>query len=252
MMRRDAKVSLDATYNEDLTELNTTIKGNVGPDFAAFTEYETRQLKIEAWLLHVEEKLQKRQKKASLKTLQAMRLIETKDPAFMESNKFLLKRRRKKALRHIERLDLIKLQKTPEWIEANIDYIKIQHASITQGEIINGYRGTSSKTKLIDNNAMGYILKEKLPVMTVMITIQALYNALVVISVVSTISMWLAIIFQLATIFINVAIGLNYGATLFNKLDKNNLLVRRTYIMKYLMWTKPQTNKQRGVGREAV
>ena len=121
-----------------------------------------------------------------------------------------------------------------------------------KAKFINGYRGTSSKTKLIDNNAMGYILKEKLPVMTVMITIQALYNALVVISVVSTISMWLAIIFQLATIFINVAIGLNYGATLFNKLDKNNLLVRRTYIMKYLMWTKPQTNKQREVGREAV
>ena len=36
----------------------------------------------------------------------------------------------------------------------------------------------------------------------------------------------------------NVGIGLNYGNTLFKKLDLNNLLIRKQYIMEYLIWKK--------------
>ena len=48
----------------------------------------------------------------------------------------------------------------------------------------------------------------------------------------------MGIIFQLVTIFMNVGIGLNYGATLFKKIDLNNLLTRKQYIMEYLIWKK--------------
>jgi len=36
----------------------------------------------------------------------------------------------------------------------------------------------------------------------------------------------------------NVGIGLNYGGTLFKKIDLNNLLTRKQYIMEYLIWKK--------------
>lgn len=48
----------------------------------------------------------------------------------------------------------------------------------------------------------------------------------------------MGIIFQLVTIFMNVGIGLNYGSTLFKKIDLNNLLTRKQYIMEYLIWKK--------------
>jgi hypothetical protein len=51
-------------------------------------------------------------------------------------------------------------------------------------------------------------------------------------------AVWMGVIFQLVTIFINVGIGLNYGSTLFKKLDANNLLTRKQYIMRYLIWKK--------------
>lgn len=238
LFRRDTKVSKDETYNEDLEELETTIKGNVGPDFPEFTELETREFKKQAWILKMEMKLQRKTGRMSSRVLKAKRLIEKQDERFLNSRnpfKILLKA---KAQRKINRINKLKLQKTAAWVEENIDYVRIKHASITQGEIINGQKGPSNPTKLINNNPLGYIFRERIPVILFMTAIQGLYNALIIFSGVSTMAMWLAIIFQLLTIFINVAIGINYGNTLFQKIDKNNLMVRKNFLMKYLMWTK--------------
>lgn len=54
----------------------------------------------------------------------------------------------------------------------------------------------------------------------------------------------MGVIVQLTTIFINVGVGLNYGNTLFKKLDKNNLFTRKTYLMGYLKWKKINKNTQ--------
>ncbi len=70
------------------------------------------------------------------------------------------------------------------------------------------------------------------------IALQAAYHALVIQQVMNPAAIWLGIIFQLVTIFMNVGIGLNYGGTLFKKIDLNNLLTRKQYIMEYLIWKK--------------
>lgn len=77
-----------------------------------------------------------------------------------------------------------------------------------------------------------------MPVIMLSVTLQAAYHALVIQQVADPASVWLGIIFQLITIFMNVGIGLNYGSTLFKKLDLNNLLTRKQYIMEYLIWKK--------------
>ena len=137
-------------------------------------------------------------------------------------------------MRKIHKRERIEERLTPEWIDKHIDYIKIKHGSVTPGEIINGEKGTVT-TQVINNNAVGDILKTRTPLIMMNVAIQAVFNALVVIGAVSTIAMWLAIIVQLVTIFTNVAFGLNYGKVLFAKLDKNNLLNRKNFLMKYLM-----------------
>lgn len=143
---------------------------------------------------------------------------------------------RSKVKRKLRKIEGLREQLTPEWIERNIDYVRIKHPSITQGEIINGHRGPANNNKLIDNNAMGMIFKRRLPMILITTTIQAFFNALVIIQLQGTLAMWIAIIVQLFTIFMNVAFGLNYGKTLFHELDENNLLVRQNYIVKYLVW----------------
>ena len=70
------------------------------------------------------------------------------------------------------------------------------------------------------------------------VTLQAAYHALVIYQVADVAAVWLGIIFQLITIFMNVGIGLNYGNTLFKKIDLNNLLTRKQYVMEYLIWKK--------------
>lgn len=77
-----------------------------------------------------------------------------------------------------------------------------------------------------------------MPVILLSITLQAGYHALAIYQVADPASVWLGIIFQLVTIFMNVGIGLNYGNILFKKLDLNNLLTRKQYIMEYLIWKK--------------
>ena len=70
------------------------------------------------------------------------------------------------------------------------------------------------------------------------VTLQAAYHALAIQQVANPASVWMGVIFQLTTIFMNVGIGLNYGNTLFKKLDLNNLLTRKQYVMEYLIWKK--------------
>ena len=77
-----------------------------------------------------------------------------------------------------------------------------------------------------------------MPVIMLSVTLQAGYHALVIYQVEDPAAVWLGIIFQLVTIFMNVGIGLNYGNTLFKKLDLHNLLTRKQYIMEYLIWKK--------------
>ena len=68
--------------------------------------------------------------------------------------------RRARANRWIRRLSDLNTRKSDEWLEENIDYVKIKHMEITPGEIINGERGVIS-TKFINNNAVGVILTNK-------------------------------------------------------------------------------------------
>lgn len=77
-----------------------------------------------------------------------------------------------------------------------------------------------------------------MPMILLTVALQAAYHALVIQQVADPAAVWMGVIFQLVTIFINVGIGLNYGNTLFKKLDLNNLLTRKQYIMEYLIWKK--------------
>ena len=105
---------------------------------------------------------------------------------------------------------------------------------ITPGEIINGQKGVVS-IKFINNNAVGVMLQNKIPMILLTTALQAAYNALNILEATSSIEMWLGIVVQLVSIFMNVGFGLSYGETLFRMLDCNNLLNRKNYIMKYLL-----------------
>jgi hypothetical protein len=96
----------------------------------------------------------------------------------------------------------------------------------------------SSTNKIIDNNAFKHIFKDRLPLIMITTTAQAFYHALNVAQAVNPAGIILGLIVQLTMILINVGVGLNYGATLFKKLDKNNLFTRKTYLMGYLKWQK--------------
>ena len=85
---------------------------------------------------------------------------------------------------------------------------------------------------------MGLLLKDRMPIILLSVALQAAYHALVIYQVEDPAAVWLGVIFQLVTIFMNVGIGLNYGNTLFKKIDLNNLLTRKQYIMEYLIWKK--------------
>lgn len=219
LLRRDSKVVRDEIYNKEVEELNKVISSSVGSDFVEFVAAENRILKIETWKQNIQDQITKWNDKVSARVLLEKRLKPEEQS--------------KKTRKSLDKLDKLNSQLNPKWIEENIDYIKIKHPKITVGEIINGERGASN-TKLIDNNVMGLILKERVPIIVVNVAIQILYNSLQFAGVQSTAAMWLNIAIQLITIFTNVAIGLNYGTTLFLKLDKNNLLVRKNYVMKYL------------------
>ena len=77
-----------------------------------------------------------------------------------------------------------------------------------------------------------------MPVIMLSVSLQAAYHALTIQQIMDPASVWLGIIFQLVTIFMNVGIGLNYGIILFKKIDLNNLTTRKQYIMEYLLWKK--------------
>ena len=149
-------------------------------------------------------------------------------------------RRKRRATRWLNKLNKIKEKLDSEWIEENIDYRKIKYPDITPSEILTGERNNSTK-KIIDNNAFKHIFKDRIPLIATTTTAQAFYHALNIVQAVNPASIIMGVIVQLTTIFINVGVGLNYGNTLFKKLDKNNLFTRKTYLMGYLKWKK--TNK---------
>ena len=83
---------------------------------------------------------------------------------------------------------------------------------------------------------MRHILRDRLPLIALTTTGQALYHALNILEAVNPASVIMGIIVQLITIFMNAGTGSRYGITLFEKLDKNNLFTRKTYLMGYLKW----------------
>jgi hypothetical protein len=113
---------------------------------------------------------------------------------------------------------------------------------VSVGEIVNGEKSTSNK-KIIDNGAIQLVIKDRLPFILLTVGLQSAYHALTISQSQDLATVWMGIIFQLVTIFINVAIGLNYGSILFKKLDTNNLLTRRQYIMEYLVWKTKKNEK---------
>lgn len=235
LLSRDVKISTNEKYNDDLDELNTTVDGNVGPDLGEFAELETRKMKKSSWILLKEQETNEILGNMNQRQLKMKRLIERDLPRPRGLvNKISYKRTLKK-IRQVEDLDI---QKTPEWIEDNIDYVKIKHPSITQQEIINGEKGFNNDTKLIDNNALGHIFKKRLPMIMLMTGLQMMYHSLIIYELGGSITMWLSLLFQLGTILFQALMGYRFGDELFRRLDRNNLLVRKNYLMKYLVWTK--------------
>lgn len=86
MLRRDSKVAYDKKYNENLDDLNRTVKeGMVGPDLGEFCEIETREMKINSWRISIEYKIQKVSNSMNNRQLKAKRLIEEGDEKFEKS-----------------------------------------------------------------------------------------------------------------------------------------------------------------------
>lgn len=227
LMRRDKLLITDEQYDKDIAALNLAIDGNMDTDFADFVANENRLLKIEAWKQEIQNKMVKWNNKVPARVL-----INTRLPRDQ------WRRRTREWMRKFETYEE---QMSDEWIDKNINYMKILYASITVGEIVNGQKKPSTK-KIIDNNAIGLILKERMPLIMINIALQIAYNAFIFYKIESTIAMWMAIVMQLFTIFINVSFGYVYGNTIFTKIDKNNLMTRRNFIIKYL---KMKQNKER-------
>ena len=235
-MRRDKRVDTDIEYNKSLNDLNVTIGAKQILNFGEYLELENRTMKIQAWHLKMEEEIRKENHSFSNKQLQIRRMIETNT---LKSSKSIIKKIRvRKVKNKLLRIEALTNQLTPQYIQENIDYVRVRHIEITQAEIINGHRGAQSKTKIINNNPIGMIMTKKLPMILLTLGIQAFYNALIIISITGTITMLIAILVQLFTIFMNVVFGINYGNTLFKEIDQNNLLVRRTIFAQYLEWDK--------------
>jgi hypothetical protein len=229
-LSRDIKVAKDADYNKDLDILNKTIDESVGPDFPDFTAEETRNMKKEAWRNKIELKIANWNKHITSRMLRWIQLIKKdKLPRKTIFNFIVIAR----AHRKLNKLNKLYERRTPAWIEENIDYVKVVHSTITPSEIINGEKGSQSR-KIIDNNAIAHILRDRSFMIILTTAIQAFYHALVISKATDLTALALTLIVQFITIFMNVAFGLNYGKTLFRRLDKNNLLTRKNYIMKYL------------------
>ena len=244
-LRRDTKLINDTKYNEKLSQVNSTVSGNVGPDFPDFIGMKNENSKSLKWKEKMQNKLIKWSNKIPARVLRNIKRVEDDYPDITKWGKirrfywtvcgqifwFFAKRR---ANRWVRRKAKIKLQLSPEWINENIHYIKVKYPETTPGEIMNGERNTSSK-RIIDNGAVKHILQDRLPLILITTGLQAGFNALVIIGASNPVGMWMGIMFQLATILLNVGTGLHYGNKLFVILDMNNLSTREQYLMEYLI-----------------
>jgi hypothetical protein len=252
-LRRDTKLINDPEYNKKLAVVNTTVSGKVGPDFSDFIAHKNENSKSIKWREKMQNKLTKWGNKVPARVLRNIKKIND-ESNYPDKSKWLkFKRLRKlywalfgqikwalqkrRANKWSRKLAKIKLQLTNEWILEHIHYIKIKYPETTPGEIMSGQR-SSSNNRIIDNGAVHHILKDRLPLIMITTALQAGFNALVIIGAQNPVGMWMAVIFQLATILLNVGAGLHYGNKLFVMLDMNNLITREQYLMEYLTWKK--------------
>ncbi len=250
-LRRDTKLMNDPKYNDKLDVVNSTVSGNVGPDFPDFIAEKNENSKSLKWKEKQQNKLTKWHNRVPARVLLNIKKIKD-EPNYPDKSKWLkFKRLRKlywalfgklrwtlakrRANRWTRKLNKINLHLTSEWINENIHYIKVKYPQTTPGEIMNGERN-SSTTKVIDNGAVGHILKDRMPLILITTALQAGFNALVIIGSANPVGMWMGIIFQLATILLNVGTGLHYGNKLFVMLDMNNLSTREQWLLEYLIW----------------
>lgn len=248
-MRRDSLTLNQETYNAELDELNNIVSESVDDDFPLFIAQDNREMKKTAWTTKWQNKKLKWTKKVKASVLRDIKIIKEDKwnfniPKWRLFKRWLVHKRRKKALKWIAKLDNIEEKLSPKWIEENIDYRKVSYPDVTPAEILTGERNNSVK-RIIDNNAFRHIFRDRLPLILLTTTLQALYHALNIIQAVNPASVIAGVIVQLATLFINAAVGFNYGTTLFKKLDRTNLFTRRNYIMRYLKWKeRPKTNEK--------
>ena len=242
-MRRDSKILNDKDFIQDTREVNGIVRSEVGPDFPDFIAEKNLTSKIVKWKEKMENKLTKWHNKIPSRVLYNIKRLE-EDSQWGKNikqwrifKKFFTKKAQSRAAKWVRKRDKLKLQLTEQWISKNIYYRKVRFPETTVGEIINGERRASSN-RVINNGALGLLLRERMPVILLSVALQAAYHALAIQQVMDPAAVWMGIIFQLVTIFMNVGIGLNYGNTLFKKLDLNNLLTRKQYIMEYLIWKK--------------
>jgi hypothetical protein len=252
-LRRDTKLINDPIYNEKLVAVNGTVSGNVGPDFPEFIAMKNENSKSLKWREKMQNKLTKWGNKVPARVLKNIKKIKD-NPEWPDKSKWVKFKRlhrlywtlcgqirwffaKRRANRWTAKRDKILLQLTDVWILENIHYIKVKYPETTPGEIMNGERNTSTG-KVIDNGAIKHILQDRLPLILVITMLQMAFNALVIIGATNPVGMWMAVVFQLATILLNVGTGLHYGNKLFIVLDMNNLTTREQYLMEYLIWKK--------------
>ena len=134
-------------------------------------------------------------------------------------------------------------QLTDEWIEENLRYKKIRYPVITPNEVITGEKKPYNTTKVIDNSVNVFALTRRIGTLGVMITINALMEALIFTGSPFDTATLMLILFQIFMVFVNIFSGWVAGIDGFRKKRLNSAYIRRDLLVSYAGWRKDKTAK---------
>lgn len=131
-MRRDNKILNDKDFTLDVNELNTIVRGEVGPDFPDFIAEKNLASKIIKWKEKMENKLTRWHNRVPSRVLYNIKRLEedeewgTKIPWWRIFKRYFTYKAKKRATKWIRKKSKFKLYLTEEWISKNIYYRKVR------------------------------------------------------------------------------------------------------------------------------
>jgi hypothetical protein len=114
--------------------------------------------------------------------------------------------------------------------------MKLEYPSLTPQEVVTGEKKPYNSLKVIDSDVTTYALTKRITTLAIMISINALMEALVLLDSPITLATITMVLFQIMMIMVNVFSGYMTGVEAFKRKRLNSMMIRRDVLVGYADW----------------